>query len=219
METHIFVHTISYVPQFGGSEAIITGLSDEFPIIKRNREVFIAILFSVYFVVGLPSCSQGGVYVVELLDRYAASYSILFAVLCESIAISWFYGLERFTHDIESMLGMQVSWWWKFCWRYCAPLFLTVIIVSSLFSFEPLKSVYDDYQFPNWANILGLCISASSVACIPLFALYQFIIAPGDSATEKLQFILTPANSAVISFDPSAADPERRNSARQSTNV
>lgn len=79
-------------PQFGGSEAIITGLSDEFPMIKRNREIFVALLFTLYFIVGLASCAQGGVYVVELLDRYAASYSMLFAVLCETIAVSWIYG-------------------------------------------------------------------------------------------------------------------------------
>lgn len=173
-----------------------------------------------YFVVGLPSCSQGGVYVVELLDRYAASYSILFAVLCESIAISWFYGLERFTADIESMLGMRVSWWWKFCWRYCAPLFLTVIIVYGLISYEPLKSVYDDYEFPQWANVLGLFISASSVACIPLCALYQFIVAPGETVKQKFEFIMTPANSAVINFmPPFSADTGRRTSDQESTHV
>ena len=44
--------------QFGGSEAIITALSDEYPIIGRHREIFVGCLFSVYFVVGLASCSQ-----------------------------------------------------------------------------------------------------------------------------------------------------------------
>lgn len=159
-------------------------------------------------------------YVVELLDRYAASYSILFAVLCESIAISWVYGLDRFTQDIESMLGMQVGWWWKFCWRYCAPLFLTVIIIYGLISYEPLKSVYDDYEFPQWANILGLCISASSVACIPMVAIYQLIIAPGNSIRQKLRFIITPAASPIIEFmPPSPGDNRRNNTIQESTNV
>lgn len=44
--------------QFGGSEAIITALSDEFPVIGRHRELFVLCLFSLYFVVGLASCSQ-----------------------------------------------------------------------------------------------------------------------------------------------------------------
>lgn len=43
--------------QFGG---------DKFPIIERN----VAVPFSIYFMVGLASCAQEGVYVVELLHRY-----------------------------------------------------------------------------------------------------------------------------------------------------
>lgn len=113
--------------QFGGSEAIITALSDEYPIIGRHREIFVGCLFSVYFVVGLASCSQvtchsiwlgsvllflpslysfesflllsrylysiqGGFYFFNLLDRFAAGFSILIAVLFESIAVSWIYG-------------------------------------------------------------------------------------------------------------------------------
>jgi len=82
--------------QFGGSEAIITAMSDEFPLIRRNREVFVALLFLLYFVVGLASCAQGGFYFFNLLDRYAAGYSMLIAVLFETIAVSWIYGKNVF---------------------------------------------------------------------------------------------------------------------------
>ena len=44
--------------QFGGSEAIITALSDEFTWIKKHREIFVALLFGFYFLVGLASCTQ-----------------------------------------------------------------------------------------------------------------------------------------------------------------
>ena len=44
--------------QFGGSEAIITALSDEFPKLRKHREIFVAILFSVYFIIGLAFVSQ-----------------------------------------------------------------------------------------------------------------------------------------------------------------
>lgn len=44
--------------QFGGSEAVITGIGDEFPLLKRYREWFVAGLFSFYYVVGLLSCTS-----------------------------------------------------------------------------------------------------------------------------------------------------------------
>lgn len=88
------------------------------------------------------------------------------------------------------MLGFDVGRWWKFCWIFCAPLFLMVIIVYGLINYEPLK--YDDYVYPYWANVLGLMIAASSVLCIPIMAVYQFIIAPGDDIREKLKYIISP---------------------------
>lgn len=36
--------------------------------------------------------AQGGMYVLTLLDTFAAGTSILFAVLMEAIGVSWFYG-------------------------------------------------------------------------------------------------------------------------------
>ncbi|XP_014481722.1 PREDICTED: histone-lysine N-methyltransferase SETMAR-like, partial [Dinoponera quadriceps] len=109
---------------FGGSEAIITALSDEFPIIGNNREIFVACLFTLYFLVGLASCSQGGFYFFHLLDRYAAGYSMLFAVLAETIAISWIYGTDRFCADIKDMIGFSPGIYWRVCWKILAPLFL-----------------------------------------------------------------------------------------------
>lgn len=35
---------------------------------------------------------QGGIYVLTLLDAFAAGTSILFAVLMEAVGVSWFYG-------------------------------------------------------------------------------------------------------------------------------
>lgn len=61
--------------QFGGSEAIITALSDEYPIIGLHREIFVAVLFSVYFIVGLASCSQ----VRRLIENESLIFNTQFA--------------------------------------------------------------------------------------------------------------------------------------------
>ncbi|XP_053201080.1 sodium-dependent dopamine transporter-like [Panonychus citri] len=181
--------TLGLDSSFGGSEAIITALSDEYPLIKRNREIFVALLFTFYFFIGQFSCAQGGAYVVQLLDTYAAGYSILFAVFCESIAVSWIYGYDRFSRNLKRMLGFEVGWWWKFCWVCMAPGFIMVIIIYGLVSYEPLT--YGDYRYPIWANILGFCIAASSVLCIPIVAIYQILITPG-TFLQRLKILITP---------------------------
>ncbi|GJQ83365.1 putative sodium:neurotransmitter symporter [Trypoxylus dichotomus] len=181
--------TLGLDSSFGGSEAIITALSDEFPRIGRHRELFVAALFSLYFLVGLASCSQGGFYFFHLLDRYAAGYSMLFAVLFESIAVSWIYGTQRFCDDIKDMIGFAPGIYWRFCWRFAAPLFLIFIIVYGLIGYKPLS--YEGYVYPLWANVLGWFIAGSSVVMIPAVASYKLATTKG-SWYQRVKFLTTP---------------------------
>lgn len=181
--------TLGLDSSFGGSEAIITALSDEFPLIGRHREIFVACLFTLYFLVGLASCAQGGFYFFHLLDRYAAGYSMLVAVFFESIAVAWIYGTNRFCEDIKDMIGFAPGFYWRVCWRFLAPLFLMFIIVYGLMGYEPLT--YENYVYPTWANALGWAIAGSSVLMIPLVAIYQLIITPG-SIGQRFKLLTTP---------------------------
>jgi solute carrier family 6 dopamine transporter-like protein 3 len=76
--------------------------------------------------VGFPSCTQGGYYIVELLNNYSATYSIMIAVLVENIAVAWIYGTDRFCDDIYEMIKMRPSRFWIYCWKYITPSCLTV---------------------------------------------------------------------------------------------
>ncbi|KAJ9586475.1 hypothetical protein L9F63_019875, partial [Diploptera punctata] len=181
--------TLGLDSSFGGSEAIITALSDEYPMIGKNREIFVACLFTLYFIVGLASCSQGGFYFFHLLDRYAAGYSMLFAVLFESIAVSWIYGTQRFCDDIRDMIGFAPGIYWRVCWRFVAPAFLMFIIVYGLIGYEPLT--YDEYVYPVWANVLGWIIAGSSIAMIPGVAIYKLVTTPG-TFMQRIKFLTTP---------------------------
>lgn len=52
---------------------------------------------------------QGGIYVLTLLDTFAAGTSILFAVLMEAIGVSWFYG-TCWALSAWKSLGPLFSW-------------------------------------------------------------------------------------------------------------
>ncbi|KAL3227954.1 hypothetical protein MRX96_003887 [Rhipicephalus microplus] len=193
--------TLGLDSSFGGSEAIITGFSDEYPFVKRNRELFVAGLFTLYYIIGLASCTQGGVYVVNMLDRYAASYSILIAVFFEAVAVSWIYGIRRFSDDIKEMLGFPVGSWWKFCWAVVAPFFILVIIASGLVNYERLS--YNEYKYPWSADAVGICVAASSVLCIPAFAIWNLIRTPGTLA-QRLRRLTTPWRDQECDFKKDA---------------
>ncbi|RXG71972.1 Sodium-dependent dopamine transporter [Armadillidium vulgare] len=109
---------------FAGSEAVVTALSDEFPVIGRNREIFVACLFAFDFLVGLACCTQGGYYVFQVFETYAAGISILFAVFCEAIAIAYIYGIPRLFEDVKEMIGFSPGIYWRTSIKYFGPFFI-----------------------------------------------------------------------------------------------
>jgi hypothetical protein len=68
---------------------------------------------------------QGGTYVIEFLDVYGVSFSVLFIVVAETVAVCWCYGVKRFSEDIRQMLGFYPGIYWRFCWALC-PIFISV---------------------------------------------------------------------------------------------
>lgn len=180
-------------------------------------------LFSLYFVVGLASCTQGGFYFFQLLDRYAAGYSILIAVLFEAIAVSWIYGKNSFLHqkenifetlpfpgtqrfcdDIKNMIGFAPGIYWRVCWKFVAPLFLLFIIIYGLIGYEPLS--YEDYVYPPWANALGWCIAGSSMIMIPLVACYKLLVTPG-TFLQRMKILTTPWRDQQMAVNGVTTEP------------
>ena len=72
-----------------------------------------------------PSQFQGGTYVVNLINIYGPGISTLFIVFLEAVAVSWVYGVKRFSRDIERMIGSKPNRFWTTCWRY-SPIFIFV---------------------------------------------------------------------------------------------
>uniref|UniRef100_A0A672M0Z5 Transporter n=1 Tax=Sinocyclocheilus grahami TaxID=75366 RepID=A0A672M0Z5_SINGR len=185
----IMLLTLGIDSSMGGMEAVITGLSDDFKILKRNRKLFTFIVAFGTFLIALLCITNGGIYVLTLLDKYAAGTSILFGVLIESIGVAWFYGVDRFSEDIERMTGFKPGIYWRLCWKFVSPTFLLFVVIASIVTSGELR--YDDYVFPPWSNMVGWFIALSSMLCVPIYAIYKFLILPG-TFKERIVYCITP---------------------------
>uniref|UniRef100_A0A8C7DAU8 Transporter n=1 Tax=Oncorhynchus kisutch TaxID=8019 RepID=A0A8C7DAU8_ONCKI len=173
----IMLLTLGIDSSMGGMEAVITGLSDDFKILKKNRKLFTFATAFGTFLVALFCITNGGIYVLTLLDNYAAGTSILFGVLIEAIGVSWFYGVDRFSEDIERMMGFKPGLYWRLCWKFVSPTFLLVVVIASIVTSTGLS--YDDYVFPSWSNVIGWGVALSSMMFVPIYAIYKFLSMPG----------------------------------------
>uniref|UniRef100_A0A0N5AXQ4 Sodium-and chloride-dependent glycine transporter 2 n=1 Tax=Syphacia muris TaxID=451379 RepID=A0A0N5AXQ4_9BILA len=179
--------TLGLDSSFGGTEAIITALSDEFPSIKNRREVFIAVLFVFYMLIGLTMCTNAGMLVMEWLIVYGTNWGLLVAVFCETIVIALFYGIKQFANDLKKMLGFFPGWYWKLCWTVISPIFLLGIIASTFVNYGPLQ--YQDYTFSFSSNLIGLIFAISAPSAIPIAAVYKYFTAEGKTFKEVAKFL------------------------------
>ncbi|KAH1180310.1 hypothetical protein KIL84_009146 [Mauremys mutica] len=182
--------TLGLDSTFGGLEAVITAVMDEYPhILAKQRELFVLGLITICFLGSLTTLTHGGAYVVKLLEEFGAGCSILAVVLLEAIAVSWFYGIQRFCNDVKAMLGFTPGIFWKVCWVAISPAFLAFIIVSSLLDQPPLMLF--DYRYPEWSISVGYLIGASSFICIPFYMVYKLVWTPG-SLKQRLAVCIRP---------------------------
>ncbi|KZS12395.1 putative Transporter [Daphnia magna] len=126
---------------------------------------------TVMFLLGLRMCTNGGMYVLQLIDTYAATFSALIVGMAEVCFIAWHYGIDRFLDDIKLMLGHDAPprWYWRFVWKFFTPVIIVTILMFTLVDFRTLT--YGDYTYPLEATIVGFLIALSSVAMVPIMAI------------------------------------------------
>ncbi|GIY20631.1 sodium- and chloride-dependent glycine transporter 2 [Caerostris darwini] len=165
--------------QFGMFETTVSAFVDEYPnFLQKRKTLFAAFLCVLMFVLGLPCVTQGGFYVVQLMDWYCAAFSLMVISLLETIAVSWIYGVDRFLHDISLMTNKVPSMWWKLCWCYITPFTIIALLIFILVNHTAIT--YNDYVYPSWSIAIGWIIALCSIAPIPIVAAWVLYKEEGD---------------------------------------
>ncbi|XP_035668938.1 sodium- and chloride-dependent GABA transporter 2-like isoform X2 [Branchiostoma floridae] len=190
--------------EFCGVEGFVTSCQDMYPHILRrghNREIFIAVVCFVKFLIGLAFCTQGGMYVFQLFDNYSASgMTLLWVTFFQAICIGWFYGLgdrvgwnfgsTKFYWDIKSMVGFRPIIWIKICWMVVTPIMTMGIFIFSLVKYQ--RPTYNKtYTYPPWGEAIGWLMALASMVMIPIGFVYNILTTKG-TFSERIHTLLTP---------------------------
>lgn len=189
---------------------VISTIVDSSPLLLNRRLPCTAALCGFAFLIGLPLCSGAGMYILQLLDNYVATWSIVIICIMECIVVCVFYGADRLMDDIKFMTGTRPGAVWKFCWMFISPLTLMFILISMFVQHAKGKgSSYAGYAYPKWADSLGLFISFGSVMLIPIFAVAQILQGEG-SLRYRLTRLVRPSNDWGPARAEDSADYKRQ---------
>ncbi|KAK2714277.1 sodium- and chloride-dependent GABA transporter 1-like [Artemia franciscana] len=178
--------------EFCNVESFVTGLVDYWPnLLRPHRRKFTLCCVFAMFILGLPMVTKGGAYVFQLMDFYSASgMSILWVCFFQTIAISWIFGGDKFCSCIYEMTGRRPNKFFYISWVFLAPAVMIGIFLFYCIQYTPV-TYGKDYKYPEWAEVLGLLISFSSMIWIPLYAIYYLLTQPG-TILENLQNGILP---------------------------
>lgn len=169
----------------GNITAITTPLRDFKVVSLMSVELLNGLVCLFCLLLGLGFTTTSGNYWFTMFNDYGATFSLLFIVLMEVIAVSYIYGIKRFEKDIEDMLGHRPNWYWKIMWAGTSPLLLIALFIFYIINYikggtptyqawnkELGKSVVTEY--PVFGQLFIGLLLVSSVSCVPLTALYVY---------------------------------------------
>ncbi|XP_072001062.1 sodium- and chloride-dependent GABA transporter 2-like [Engystomops pustulosus] len=172
----IMVVLLGLDSQFVCVESLVTSLVDMYPSTfrkKNRRELLILVVCIFSFLIGLVMLTEGGMYVFQLFDYYAASgMCLLFVAIFETICIGWVYGADNFYDNVEHMIGYRPLPIIKYCWLFITPAVCLATFIFSLVKYTPLQ--YNKrYTYPWWGDAVGWLLALSSMICTPLWVCYK----------------------------------------------
>ncbi|XP_077540422.1 sodium- and chloride-dependent GABA transporter 1-like isoform X2 [Haemaphysalis longicornis] len=166
--------------QFCPSEAIVAGIIDQWPQLITRRKLITFFMVVVQFLLGLPMVTQGGMYLLQLMDNYAVTgITLLFIVFFQAVALSWIYGTSNISDNIKEMLGRRPSILFRLSWSVFVPVMCVAIFLFSVIKYQPI--VYaKTYTYPWWGEMLGWFMALASMVMIPGYMIYFLLTTPGS---------------------------------------
>uniref|UniRef100_A0ABD2XN74 Transporter n=1 Tax=Trichogramma kaykai TaxID=54128 RepID=A0ABD2XN74_9HYME len=170
----VMLLTLGLDSQFALMETVTTAILDGIPAL-RNFKFWVVLACAVFgYAGGLIFTTNAGMYWLQLMDKYAANWSVLLIAISECILVAWIYGADRFLDDIQQMIGVRGRCWrmfWKWMWKVVTPAALFFILFFNWVEYEPLR--YGSYVYPRWADVVGWVVGLLPVIVIIVLAVSQ----------------------------------------------
>jgi len=161
--------------EFAMFETILAAVFDALPWLGRRRALVTTTLVLACFLLGLPCVTQGGQYVLDLMDTYGASLSVIVIAVMEVTALMWGYGVNTFCADLKTMLNFTPSIYFKVCWVFLCPVVLTGIFLASAAGWR--RPQYGGAEYPESWHMVGWALTLGTVIQVPLWFLVTVVAA------------------------------------------
>ena len=167
--------TLAIDSAFSLVEGISTAFSDKFGTNKKKTTITICVIAGI---ISLIYATGGGLAVLDIVDNWCNSFTLILVGVIETIAIGWFYNTNKVIGEINRNTKKikMPKIWFNIAVKIIAPVSLSILFIWNIFDlFKNKGGVYgaaDGYNITSnvlagWA-VFALCMLSGFI--IPFFA-------------------------------------------------
>lgn len=167
--------TLAIDSQFSLVEGCIGSVMDKWNL-KRGPAVVLVSLPA--FLIGLIYVTSGGLYWLDIVDKFINSYGLVAVGLAECIVLGWIIGPRKIREHVNGLSEVKVGKWFDFFIKFLTPIALTYILITSLI--DDIKIPYEGY--PQWALNIGW-------AMVIILPLVSYVLSKLKTAKETEEIV------------------------------
>ncbi|KAF8788122.1 Sodium- and chloride-dependent GABA transporter like protein [Argiope bruennichi] len=157
----------------------------------QGHSLFLAVICGFCFFASIPYLTQAGIFFFQLTDYYIAVIATIIVAVFEVCTLSWIYGARNLSTCIQQMTGKTTSYFYQFCWIILTPVTILATLIYSTTSSSSIE-IKKDYEYPQWAYIMGWVLFALTLCWIPFLAIAAFRKAPKMHVISRLRTTIQP---------------------------
>ena len=121
---------------------IVVSITDLLPRWRLVYSASTCVIVSLFFLCAVPLTSEAGLGHLGVLTVHANEpFIITFIALCLLLALNCVYGTNRFIYDLEYIMGLRKSTWYRkvqrvgvvIVWMFVLPVTMVTVLVSSMY--------------------------------------------------------------------------------------
>ena len=166
--------TLAIDSAFSLVEGISTAFSDKFGTNKKKTTITICVIAGV---ISLIYATGGGLAVLDIVDNWCNSFTLILVGVIETIAIGWFYNTGKVISEINRNTNKikMPKIWFNVAVKIIAPISLSILFIWNIWDlFKNKGGIYgaaDGYNITSnvlagWL-VFALCVFSGFI--IPLF--------------------------------------------------
>ncbi|KAL1246267.1 Sodium-dependent proline transporter [Trichinella spiralis] len=139
-------------------QVVITAIIDQWPFLRQPcwKVTTVAFVCAVSYLIGLIMVTNGGPYILNLLDTFAGGWPLLLQCLIEVIVVAYIFGVKKYAALYERMLGKAPSLFWKILgypasgfyklsWAFLTPACLIGVLIFNFLQYS--TTTYGNYLY------------------------------------------------------------------------